>query len=337
MDYSFFYVSGFPNGLFEGSGLIAERDADTIAVFTSPLEEDIAKANSDGIVVHTDYLHPRDDMKKFARKKVKTIGINARDITFESLKMIRSTFKGAKVIDVSSPIARARCVKDDSEIEAIRKACDIASKAYSEVPDLLKDGTMESEIAAELAYKMQKAGGSGVSFESIVSFGKNSAFPHYTAGEARLRKGQFVLLDYGAKFHRYCSDITRTLVHGSASAQQKLIYNTVKEANAVGIDNCLAGKTGAEVHKAAAKIIDSTEFKGRFIHSLGHSLGLAVHDPGVGLSLRSHESLEPGMVLTIEPGIYLPSLGGVRIEDDVLITKSRPRVLTTSTRDLIEA
>jgi Xaa-Pro dipeptidase len=335
-DYSFFYVTGFRKGLFERSCLIAERDSGKVSVFTSVLEEELARASGGGIEVYTNQKNQKEDIKRAAGSN-STIGVNGRDLTLESFKALRSIFKGAKFVDVGKAIVRARSVKDESEIRAIEQACEIASKTYSNIPSLLKDGITESEIAAELVSGMQSSGGSGVAFESIVSFGKNSALPHYSAGEAKLSKGQFVLLDYGTKVNRYCSDITRTLVYGNASSSQKKMYELVKRANEVGIENCIAGRKGVDVHKAAAEVIDSSEYKGRFIHSLGHPLGLAVHDPGIGLSINSPEELEPGMVLTVEPGIYVPSLGGVRIEDDVLITKSKPRVLTTATKDMIIA
>jgi Xaa-Pro dipeptidase len=330
-DFSFFYISGLQKGLFERSFLFADRQ--TVSVFTSPLEEEIARASGAGIEIFTNQT---DDMKRVG-KDCKAIGINARDLTVASYKTLRSIFKGVQIVDVGRAIMKARSLKDESEIRAIERACDIASRAYSKIPSLLKDGVTESEIAAELGSSMQTLGGSGPAFESIVSFGKNSALPHYSAGEAKLSKGQFVLLDYGTKVQRYCSDITRTLVYGRANEDQKKMYKLVKKANEVGIENCVAGRKGSDVHRAAASIIDLSEFKGRFIHSLGHPLGLAVHDPGVGLSLSSTDELEPGMVLTVEPGIYVPTLGGVRIEDDVVITKSKPRVLTSATKELIEA
>jgi Xaa-Pro dipeptidase len=339
MDYSFFYITGFPKGLFEGSALLAKRNGE-ISVFTVPLEEDIAKAYGKGIEIYTSPERPLENRKKIvdvAGTEIKAIGLNYHDLTVSDFKTLQSIFKHATLLDVGDAIVRARSIKDQIEIEAIEKACRIASRAYTELPLSLREGITESEIAAQLAYEMQKAGGSGVSFESLVSFGKNSALPHYSAGQAKLKKGQFVLTDYGTKWMRYCSDITRTLVYGRTSREQKRMYEIVKEANEVAIENCRATMTGAEVHLKAADLINSTEYKGRFTHSLGHSLGLAVHDPGAGLSLRNKAKLEPGMVLTVEPGIYVPSIGGVRIEDNVLITKNRPKILTTAPRELIEA
>ncbi|MGI0080513.1 MAG: M24 family metallopeptidase [Nitrososphaerales archaeon] len=336
IDSSFFYVSGFQSGLFENSFLLA-RQNDSVSLFTSTLEESIARSDPRGIEIYAfkDSKKCQEKLKESAGKNVKTIGLNFSQLSMTSFNLIKSLFKGAKMVDVGAAIASARAIKDESEVEAIQKACHIASRVYRKVPGLLKDGITESHVAAEMAYEMQRAGGSGVSFPSIIAFGKNSALPHYTAGGARLKKGQYVLTDYGTTYRRYCSDITRTLVYGRASKEQKRIYSIVKEALEIGTEYCTPEHTGAEVHSKVAKFIDSTEYRGRFIHGTGHSLGLDVHD-GPGLSSTVKSKLEPGMVVTVEPGIYVPSLGGVRIEDDVLITKGKPRVLTTAARELIE-
>ena len=337
LDASFFYFTGFPYGLFEGSFLLAAK-VDGISVFTSPLEESIARSNARGIEIYAypDQKKNEEKMKQIAVRGARAIGVNAAELTYKSFNTIKSIFKGARIIDVGDAISAARAIKDESEIEAIQKACRIASNVYPKIPDLLKDGITESEVAAEIAYEMQKAGGLGVSFDTIVAFGRNSAQPHYSAGQTKLKKSDFVLLDYGTKYHRYCSDITRTLTYGRASKEQRRIYEIVQEALQVGTENCIPTNTGSEVHLKVASVIDSTEYKGKFIHSTGHSLGLAVHD-GPALSKNFKSRLEPGMVVTVEPGIYVPSLGGVRIEDDVLITKDRPKVLTSATRKLIEA
>jgi len=200
---------------------------------------------------------------------------------------------------------------------------------------MLAEGVTETSVAARMAFEMQDAGANSVGFDSIVAFGKNSAEPHYSPQGAKLRKGQFVLCDYGAKYKRYCSDITRTLVFGTASKKQKEMYDIIKHALELGSELCTTENTGEFVHSKVAELIDSTEYKGRFIHSTGHSLGLSVHD-GPGLSMRYKKKLLPGMVLTVEPGIYVPGFGGVRIEDDVLITKGKPKILTKASREFIE-
>ena len=335
IDSSFFYVAGFASGLFEGSFLLAKRGGG-VSLFTSLLEQLIAEKDPRGIEIFAS-KEPEQNKEKLKDKtgRVKTIGLNFSQLSVTSMNSLKSLFKGVRFVDIGEAIANARLIKDEEEIKNIQRACDVASGAYKKVLGFLKDGVSERQIAAEMAYAMQRAGGSGVSFSSIIGFGKNSALPHYSAGEAKLRKGQLVLLDYGTMYRRYCSDITRTLMYGRASKEQKRMYEIVREALQIGTELCTPECTGAEVHSSVAHVIDSTEYKGRFIHGTGHSLGLDVHD-GIGLSRNMKANLQPGMVLTVEPGIYVPSIGGVRIEDDILITKDKPRVLTSATREFIE-
>ena len=337
VDSSLFYLTGFSYGLFEGSILVAERSG-AISLITSPLEEPIARASAPKnlqIYVETEAEAISTRLRKIAGRKTGVIGINSPELNYKSFLQIQSILKHSKFADVSESFGSARLIKDVTEIAKIQEACNIASKAYKKIPSMLKDGVSESSVASDMVNEMQKLGGQGVSFDSIVAFGGNSAQPHYSAGNGKLRNNQFVLCDYGTKYQMYCSDITRTLVFGSASAKQKRMYEVIKSALELGTDLCTPESTGDVVHKQVAKFIDSTEFKGRFIHSTGHSLGLNVHD-GPGLSIRNKRRLLPGMVLTVEPGVYIPGFGGVRIEDDVLITKGKPRVLTSATRELIE-
>jgi Xaa-Pro dipeptidase len=337
LDASFFYVTGFPYGLFENSFLIAERSG-KISLVTSLLEEPIARAFAAEMELYAepDRDHMRSRLVSLAGSSMKSIALNSPELTYGSYLQIKSIFKGSKLVDASEAFESARLVKDENEISLIQKACDIASKVYEKIPSMLAEGVDESAVAARMAFEMQNSGGNGVSFDSIVAFGKNSAEPHYSPGNARLKKGQYVLCDYGAKFHRYCSDITRTLVFGKASKKQKEMYGTIRSALELGIELCTPENTGEFVHSKVAALIDSTEYKGRFIHSTGHSLGLSVHD-GPGLSPRYKKMLKPGMVLTVEPGIYVPGFGGVRIEDDILVTKGKPKILTSASKELIEA
>lgn len=336
-DSSLFYMTGIPYGLFEGSILVAERNGG-ITLITSPLEESIARESaSKDVEIHVDTETKAIEarLRKILGNKPTLIGVNSPELSYKSFLQLKSVFRGSQFIDVSNAFESARLVKDAGEIEKIQKACDIASKVYKNIPKMLKDRVPESTVAAKMAYQMQELGGSGVSFDSIVAFGKNSALPHYSAGNANLSRGQFVLCDYGTKYQKYCSDITRTMVFGTASKKQKRMYEVVKTALEMGRELCVPENAGDYVHNKVAEYIDSTEFKGRFIHGLGHSLGMNVHD-GPGLSKRNKRKLLPGMVVTVEPGVYLPGFGGVRIEDDVLITKGKPRVLTSATRELIE-
>ena len=336
LDSSFFYITGFPYGLFEGSYLICERNGG-ITLVTSPLEEPIARAYSKNIAI---YAEPDNDLtgsrlRKVLGKKKIEVGLNSPELTYKAFLEIKSVLKEGTFVDASEAFESARLVKDEKEVELIQEACNIASKIYRKIPSMLQSGIRESDISARMSYEMQKLGASGVSFDSIVAFGKNSSQPHYSGGSAKLKRGDLVLCDYGAKFRRYCSDITRTLIYGNATRKQRRMYEVVGDAQELGMELCTTENSGDYVHSRVSDFINSTEFRGRFTHGTGHSLGLAVHD-GPGLSKRYKRKLQPGMIVTVEPGVYIPEIGGVRIEDDVLITKTKPRIMTNATRELIE-
>lgn len=243
--------------------------------------------------------------------------------------------KGVKAdfVDVWKAIEKARIVKDADEIERLREACRIASRVGDEIPSFLKPGMAEFEAAAEVGYRMQKLGASAPSFPTDASFGANAAEPHHSPGGDRIKKGQTALFDYGALYRRYGSDVTRTYFMGSASKRQREMYEIVRLAQQAGIDAIQAGVNGKEVDAAARRIIDDSPFKGLFIHSLGHGIGLSVHDGGrmaQGVDLI----LEENMVLTVEPGVYVRGEGGVRIEDDIRVTKQGCELLTSGSREL---
>jgi Xaa-Pro dipeptidase len=192
----------------------------------------------------------------------------------------------------------------------------------------------ENEAAAEVNYSMMKLGSAGTSFETNASFGPATAEPHYVPESRKLKKGHLALFDYGAVYQRYVSDITRTFVCSSPSPRQKRMYEVVLEAQLTAIDAIRSGARGKKVDRAAREVIDRSEFKGRFIHGTGHGIGLSVHDPG-SISSRRDMVLEEGMVMTVEPGVYVKGEGGVRIEDDVLVTKSGCKILTSASKEFI--
>ena len=334
IDMSFFYATGVPTGLFEGCAAFLYPSG-RAHFLTSALEEESARKSP----VPAKVFRNRDHRQKLIAAGLaaaKKVGINAGEIThraFSELKKLAP--RGAKFIDVSAAIVQARLVKDAQEIALLRRSCQIASEAFEEILPHLRPGVREYEVAADLVHTMQRKGATGASFSTIVGSGPNSAEPHYTAGERRLRRGDFVVLDFGALYRRYCSDITRTVVIGRASRKQKEIYETVARAQAAAQERMREGVVGKDVDAAARDVIDASPYKGRFIHGLGHSIGLAVHDGG-GLNTVSTLTLKRNMVFSNEPGIYVPRFGGVRIEDDVLITATKPRFLTTATRELLE-
>lgn len=331
LDSSFFYATGISDGLFEGCAAIIRPR--TLNVITSELEALTARAAG----VKVNVFENDEERVRLLRKGVaglKTIGINSRELTHSNYRLIRKNSGSAKLIDISQDLNRARMIKQPDELSRISKACKIASQAGQKIPGLLKEGMMETEMAAELNYAMMKLGASGPSFKPTVAFGTKSAEPHYTASSRRLRKKQFALFDFGAEYRRYVSDMTRTFVCGTPTKRHREMHQVVLEAQEAAIDAIRDGAHGKDVDMAARRLIDSSQFKGRFIHSTGHGLGVSVHDPG-SISSARDMVLKEGMVLTVEPGVYVNNFGGVRIEDDIVVTKSGCRQLTSCPKELI--
>ncbi len=334
LDMTFFYVTRLKVGAFEGGVAVLRQDG-SVSVVTSLLEAETASKGD--FELHVFKTHDeRKEMVAQLLKGAELVGVNAGELTHSNYNFINDMAQdGAGTMDVSKFITRTRSVKDDEEIAIIRKACQICSEAVEEIVPFIKEGVVEYEISAELCYIMQKKGATGPAFDTIVAFGKNSAEPHYIAGNSKLARGDFVLMDFGALYKRYRSDITRTYFCGEPSEKQRRMYEVVAEAQRRGLNAIRAGVKASEPHIAAAEYIDSTEFKGLFTHGLGHGLGLATHDGG-GLNPRAENVvLEEGMVLTVEPGVYVPGLGGVRIEDDIVVRKDGPEILTGASRDII--
>lgn len=329
VDMTFYYATGLIHGEFEGNAVLLNPDGSG-EILTSFLEEESARKSKLPVTVYTS-AEERENWLKERLDGMDNIGINPPELTYRAYGMIKKFTKG-KLIDVSEGIATARNIKDEDEIQRLREAGRIASKVADEMPDIIQEGMKEFQVAAEISYAMKKLGASGDAFEIISSSGLNTAEPHYTSGERVIGQGDFVLLDFGAHYKRYCSDITRTFVMGEASEKQERMYHTVLKAQEAALEVIEPGVKGKDVHEAAASVIDDTEFKGRFIHGLGHSIGLSVHD-GSGLSPNVDIVLKPGMVFTVEPGVYLPGYGGVRIEDDIVVTEEGYELLTDARKD----
>ncbi len=330
VDKSFFYLTGLKKGEFENCALVIYPDLSAEMCVSKLEAESAGKADIPMYV-----MEDREDLDEWLEEKLgdkKSIGINASEITYKGFKKIEAS-TDADIVDISDSIIEARNRKDEKEIEILNEAGGIVSRVAEEITDVLEVGMKEYEIAAELSYMMRKRGASGDAFEIISSTGPNTAEPHYTSGDREVQKGDFVLLDFGALYKQYRSDITRTYFAGEISDRQKKMYETVLEAQRVALDNIEPGVEGSEVHNAAKEVIDSTEFEGKFIHGLGHSIGLSTHD-GSGLSPNVEVELEPGMVFTVEPGIYISEYGGIRIEDDIVVTEDGYELLTDADKDV---
>jgi len=264
------------------------------------------------------------------------IGFDATQLTIAQLRALKAaTGKRVQWIAASGLVEGLRARKEPQEIAQIRKAGALASRVVTGVLKLLKPGVRELEIAAEIDYQMRQRGASGPAFETIVAFGERSAYPHARPTANRLRKNELVVLDLGAILGHYCSDITRTVFVGRAPARTRRWYRAVQEAQAAAVAAARSGTRCGDVDAAARGVLARYRLDPYFVHSTGHGLGLEVHeDPRVARG-RKHV-LVPGNVITIEPGIYVPGVGGIRIEDDVAVHTDRNEVLTRVPRDLIE-
>ncbi len=338
LDNSFFYLFDVPSGIFEGSVEVAYPDG-RLDLLTGALEADtaeIAARNDPHTTIHrVGRGETGPTLQKLLPAKA-TVGLNFRELTHGGFLQLAEMLPGATFVDVSTALARARAVKDASEIERIRRAAAIGSQVGIEIPSMLRAGMTELELAAEMEYRMNRLGANGRSFSTIVGFGAHSAEPHYAPDDTRLRPGESIVCDFGAWYRRYASDITRSFHFGPRDAELRAVHECVERAQQAALAALRPGIAGKEVHAAAEAVIDASPWKGRFTHGLGHALGLAVHDGGTGLAPNVDDPLEVGMVVTVEPGIYLPGRGGVRIEDDVVITKQGYEFLTTAPRAYVE-
>ncbi|MGO2082168.1 M24 family metallopeptidase [Vagococcus sp.] len=238
------------------------------------------------------------------------------------------------LIPISGMVEELREVKDSSEVEIIKEACRIADAAFKHILTFIKPGVTELQVANELDFYMRSLGASGVSFDTIVASGLRSAMPHGVASSKVIETGDFVTIDFGCYYEGYVSDMTRTISVGEPSEKLKEIYQVVLEAQEKVLLEAKPGMTGIELDAVAREHIASKGYGEAFGHSTGHGIGLEIHE-GPNVSKVSEKAFVPGNVITNEPGIYLPGIGGVRIEDDMLVTENGVERLTHSPKELI--
>ncbi len=272
-------------------------------------------------------------------KGIKTLGFNSN----ASLKSYLSLKKELEPLHIAlkpidNPVLKIRQIKDPSEIALLKKAAALGSEGFDYVCTLLREGVTEAEIALELEIFWKRRGSKGAAFDPIIAFGPNSSMPHYRAGISTLQIGQPVLIDIGTTLNHYHSDMTRVVFFGEPDPKLTAIYHIVLQAQEKALELCRPGTLIGDLDAAARDVIIESGYGPQFSHSLGHGIGLEVHElPALKRTPpESQLSLEEGMVLTIEPGIYLPGLGGVRIEDTVLITANGHDNLTLRPKSLLK-
>lgn len=235
----------------------------------------------------------------------------------------------------SELVERIREVKTAEELDVMRRSAKLASEVISEAPDFVRPGVTELEVAAEIDYRMRRKGASGPSFESIVASGARSALPHARPTEKRLQKNELVVLDLGAILRHYCSDLTRTVFLGHAPARIRRWYKAVQQAQEAAHDALRAGVTAGSVDRAARRLLNRHGLGRYFVHGTGHGLGIEIHEgPRVGRSQK--QEIRVGNVVTLEPGIYVEGVGGIRLEDEVAVHAQGTEVLTSAPRGLLE-
>ena len=270
------------------------------------------------------------------KDSVKTVGFEGGSVSFSTYIVYKEAYPNVEFVNINDAVELIRQIKTSEEIAYLQKAQDITDKAFSHVLSILSCNMTEQDVAVELEYAMRKNGAEGFSFDTITVSGDASALPHGTPRNCKLKKG-FLTMDFGAKFNGYCADMTRTVVIGRADDEMKKLYNTVLSAQRAALDFIRAGVDASEADKVARDIIDAVpEFKGAFGHSLGHSIGLLVHEtPGLSPKYKGTK-LRVGEIYSCEPGIYLFGKYGCRIEDMLAVEENGIYNFTHSTKELIE-
>jgi len=277
------------------------------------------------------YLLLADILKKYKNEK---IGFESDSITFKQHKEVKKSLPQNRLVPTLNVVEELRAIKYGEEIASIEKAARISDEVFKHICDFIKHGRSEINVAAEIEHVAKRKWSSCVGFDTIVLSGERTSLPHGAPSQDLLKNG-IVLLDFGCVFSGYNSDITRTIFLGKATVKQKEIYNIVLEAQKIAIQSIRPGIKASCIDKAARDYIADKGYGEYFGHSTGHGVGLDVHElPAI--SGKSEDMLQPGMVFTIEPGIYIPEWGGIRIEDMVQVTDDGCRVITKSSKEIIE-
>jgi len=313
--------------------LIPTKGENRIYVYGVNYEQ--AKAEGKGFRV--ELVKGREDLIAKIAAQVKSLNIKNLAVDSISVEGYRSLIKGlrgqAKLKTQSDLLWELRRVKDEKELELMRKAADLTSIGMKTAYETIRPGIKEVEVAAEIEYAMRRRGGWGTAFETSVASAAHSAFPHGGCTDREIRKGDLVVVDIGATYHHYCSDMTRTMVAGKSSDKQTKLYEIVKKAQFKAFEAIKPKAKAKEIDTVARNVITKAGYGEYFVHGLGHGVGLEVHEPPT-LNPESKDVLTVGNVVSNEPGIYLIGFGGIRIEDSVLIQKQGGENLTNGSYDL---
>lgn len=274
-------------------------------------------------------------VERLRRSRMRVIGFEAEHLAFSAGKRLGDSMRGKiRFKPVTGLVERLRLQKDSDEVNSIRASARVATDLLPSAVAAIKPGTRESSVAGEMELQARRVGAEGMSFDTIVAAGARSALPHGRASSQPIPGGGFIILDWGVILSGYCSDLTRTLHIGPVSVEHRRMYQAVSDAQQAAIEAVKPGVAAGKVDQAGRKVLEKAGYGRYFTHSTGHGVGLEIHEaPRLAKGVK--DKLCPGMVITVEPGIYIPDEGGVRIEDMVLVTESGHEVLTSADRDLV--
>ncbi|OCA92264.1 M24 family metallopeptidase [Pseudobacillus wudalianchiensis] len=346
-EISFAFITA-PENVFYLTGFRSDPHERLLGVAIFPEDEpflvcpklDASDAKNSGwtfeIVSHSDIENPWEMIETRVKSRVssvKRLAVEKQHLNVERYEELSGRFPGAVFVAAEEKMQQLRMIKDKEELAFLKKAAEYADFAVKTGAEAIREGKSELEILAEIEFEMKKQGIAEMSFSTMVLTGKNAASPHGTPGSTRVQKGDLVLFDLGVVYEGYCSDITRTVAFGDISDKQREIYETVLKAEQAAVAAVKPGMRAKEIDLTARNIIAEAGYGDFFPHRLGHGLGISVHEyPGI--TETNELVLQEGMVFTIEPGIYVPDVAGVRIEDDVYVTADGVEILTSFPKQL---
>lgn len=336
-----FYLTGFDSEPYERFlGLFVFAQHDPILICPK-LDETTAKESgwTEEIIGYDDtqdpwlFLQSSLSKRGFIHPSVR-VAIEMDTLSYSRALRLQTLFKEISFVGLEQQINLMRQVKDEQELHILREAAKLADFGVEIGIKALQEGITETEVVAKIEYELKKKGIQGMSFDTMVLFGEKSALPHGTPGDRKLQAGDLVLFDLGVVWKGYCSDITRTVAFGSITPEQERIYQTVLHAELAALQQVKAGVSMGDLDRTARDVIRQAGYGDYFPHRLGHGLGIDVHEfPSI--TETNEDLLVEGLVFTIEPGIYIPEVGGVRIEDDVVVGCNGPEILTSFPKELL--
>jgi len=329
MDSNFYYFTKLDKSLDLNSILILRKNKKPVALASVLEYEELKKIP----YFRTVKYESVKDLRKIFASLPKNVGLNYSAITLANLRSMRKIAKNRKFVDVSKHLAAIREIKTIDEVRKIKSACRITEEIFDNIPEITRAGMQEKNIAEKIRRTVEKYGAC-LSFPPIIAAGKNSSAPHHITGNTKIRRGNILLVDIGVAFSNYCSDLTRMFFVGRANEDIKNTYNVVKSAQAAAISMIRNGEKSKHIFNVANEIIKK-ELKQSMIHSLGHGIGLEVHDFPEGISDKSNYKLKENMVISIEPAYYGKKYG-IRIEDNILVGKNSPKLLSKSPKEIVE-